>query len=245
MPFLNSSKVHQFSNKMQFLSPPVTPKQIFETSFHTENRQTEEEYWDSTSTEASSSPSSSYYSPTLTDHKTTTKSTPVMFTSIVLSSKRKQTPVRSLPVSTKGTFCMPIFINMPAKKKAKKNVNVHTSQQKHPLVSLPSTDGSSPLPIIIKPVAPNQDMEENGNFTQAVDQQQPQKEDICANKKAKTSEAYIYDNLSADWDQATVFLNNEHWIPNVEVFNRRPMVRISWKGIPLKNPIITIIMYKN
>ncbi|KAG2206865.1 hypothetical protein INT47_007622 [Mucor saturninus] len=230
MPF---SKVHEVSNRMQFLSPPVTPKQIFETSFHTTGRHIEEEYWDSTSTEASSSPSSSsYYLPTLTDPKARTKNT-VMFTSIVLSSKRKQTPVRSLPASTEGTFLMPTFITSPAKKKTKKHVNINTSQQKHPTPPLPSKDGPSPLPTIIKSVAPNQKVEDSVILAPEVLNDQ-QKDEVCINKKAKTSEAYIYDTLSADWDQAAVFLNNEHWIPNVDVFNRRPMVRISWKGSPLK-----------
>lgn len=55
-------------------------------------------------------------------------------------------------------------------------------------------------------------------------------EDPQINKKAKTNAAYIFDNLSADCDQSVLFMNSEEWIPKLEVFDRRPMVRISWKG---------------
>ncbi|KAI8640621.1 hypothetical protein BD408DRAFT_419374 [Parasitella parasitica] len=53
-------------------------------------------------------------------------------------------------------------------------------------------------------------------------------------KKSGTSAAYTYDNLSADCDQATLFLGSEEWIPSLEAFNRKPTIRISWKGPPLK-----------
>ncbi|GAN11079.1 hypothetical protein MAM1_0466c10634 [Mucor ambiguus] len=53
-------------------------------------------------------------------------------------------------------------------------------------------------------------------------------------KKSGTGAAHIYENLSADCDQATLFLNSEEWIPSLEVFNRRPTIRVSWKGSPLK-----------
>ncbi|KAL7309686.1 hypothetical protein PS15m_010537 [Mucor circinelloides] len=53
-------------------------------------------------------------------------------------------------------------------------------------------------------------------------------------KKSGTGAAHIYDNLSADCDQATLFRNSEEWIPSLEVFNRRPTIRVSWKGSPLK-----------
>jgi hypothetical protein len=56
-------------------------------------------------------------------------------------------------------------------------------------------------------------------------------EDGAISKKAKTDAALIYDNLSADSDQATLFRNSEEWIPSLEVFNRKPTVRISWKGM--------------
>lgn len=49
-------------------------------------------------------------------------------------------------------------------------------------------------------------------------------------KKSGTGAAHIYDNLSADCDQATLFRNSEEWIPSLEVFNRRPTIRVSWKG---------------
>lgn len=49
-------------------------------------------------------------------------------------------------------------------------------------------------------------------------------------KKSGTGAAHVYDNLSADCDQATLFLNSEEWIPSLEVFNRRPTIRVSWKG---------------
>ncbi|KAG2190740.1 hypothetical protein INT46_004847 [Mucor plumbeus] len=53
-------------------------------------------------------------------------------------------------------------------------------------------------------------------------------------KKSGTGAAHIYDNLSADCDQTALFLNSEEWIPNLEVFNRKPTIRVSWKGSPLK-----------
>ncbi|KAK4513957.1 uncharacterized protein ATC70_005964 [Mucor velutinosus] len=53
-------------------------------------------------------------------------------------------------------------------------------------------------------------------------------------KKSGTSAAHTYDNLSADCDQASLFRNSEEWIPSLEVFNRRPTIRVSWKGSPLK-----------
>lgn len=65
-------------------------------------------------------------------------------------------------------------------------------------------------------------------------QQQQSEEDTQTIKKAKTSAAYIYDNLSADMDQSVVFKDCEEWIPKLDVLDRRPHVRISWKGSPLK-----------
>ncbi|KAL9538817.1 hypothetical protein MBANPS3_010660 [Mucor bainieri] len=53
-------------------------------------------------------------------------------------------------------------------------------------------------------------------------------------KKSGTGAAHIFENLSADCDQAALFLNSEEWIPSLEVFNRRPTIRVSWKGSPLK-----------
>lgn len=57
-----------------------------------------------------------------------------------------------------------------------------------------------------------------------------QTEQVEFTKKSGTGAAHIYDNLSADCDQATLFLDAEEWIPNLEVFNRKPTIRVSWKG---------------
>lgn len=230
MAFFNSPKLDHFSGKMLFLSPPVTPKQIVESTFT--HRQTDEDCWDSTSTEASSSPSSSslYYSPT-PDHcvQKRDKAVNSIFISIT-PHRRKQRPVQSLPASTKGTFRMPTFVEAPMKK-IRKRVKINTAK-KIPLLCLASNDAKqappNPLPLV-KAVTPNQNMECSDNL--AEDEQ----EQIIT--KAKTSAAYVYDSLRADVDQSAVFLNSEEWIPKVDVFDRRPMVRISWKGI-LKNTMV-------
>lgn len=56
-------------------------------------------------------------------------------------------------------------------------------------------------------------------------------EEDAIHKKAKTDAALMYDNLSADSDEATLFRDAEEWIPNLKVFDGRPNVRISWKGM--------------
>lgn len=242
MPFVNSTKLDHFSNKTQFLSPPVTPKQIVESSFHT-NRQTEEYCWDSTSTEASSSPSSSslYYSPNISDNciqmrKKSAGSINIMFTAIP-PYRRKQRPIQSLPTSTKGTFRMPTFVDTVSNKKLRKRAK-HDKTERNSLLCLATNDckiedPTSPLPIVGS-VAPDQIEDHSDN--NAEDEQ----EQII--KKAKRNAAFVYDNLSADWDQSAVFINSEEWIPKLDVFDRRPMVRISWKG---KEFIVVMMMMIN
>lgn len=69
----------------------------------------------------------------------------------------------------------------------------------------------------------------------------PQTEQVEFVKKSGTGAAHIYDNLSADCDQAALFLNSEEWIPNLEVFNRKPTIRVSWKGKLPKINIYAIV----
>ncbi|KAI8970123.1 hypothetical protein BDF20DRAFT_990433 [Mycotypha africana] len=60
------------------------------------------------------------------------------------------------------------------------------------------------------------------------------KHPIIISKKSKTEAASMFDNLSVDCDPTTLFVGAEEWIPSDDVFNRRPHVRIQWKGSPLK-----------
>ncbi|KAI8371858.1 hypothetical protein BD560DRAFT_105797 [Blakeslea trispora] len=52
--------------------------------------------------------------------------------------------------------------------------------------------------------------------------------------KKHTEAALVYDRLSADMSIATIFKGAEEWIPSYESFNRKPSVRVQWKGYPLK-----------
>lgn len=98
----------------------------------------------------------------------------------------------------------------------------------------------------IPPINHNQQLDTTMSFSNQIKQEQEEsnnsfspaganmevevEDDSQISKKAKTNAAYIYDNLSADCDPLLLFQNHQEWIPKLEVFNKRPMVRISWKG---------------
>lgn len=252
MPFVNPKyqRQHQFNSKTEFISPPVTPKLYLESTFQAIGSP-EEDCWGSVSTESSSpgSSSSSCYSPSMANALQTKPKFKVRDTSIP-SHRVKVKPLRSLPSTTKGTFYMPTFVIEAPKSKTlsprikKRKYTSKDSEDKSFLATV--TDDvdttckendalSMPINLAILPqslpVAPTQ-------IDSSVDisgQQQEEEDQLM--KKAKTEAASVYDSLSAECDQATVFLNKEEWIPSLEVFNRRPTVRISWKGK------ISIIIY--
>ncbi|KAI8988695.1 hypothetical protein BDB01DRAFT_848826 [Pilobolus umbonatus] len=53
-------------------------------------------------------------------------------------------------------------------------------------------------------------------------------------KKAKTDAAVLYDNIDADSNFMELLGNKDEWMPNYDVFNRKPNIRIIWKASPLK-----------
>ncbi|KAI8332156.1 hypothetical protein EDC96DRAFT_611899 [Choanephora cucurbitarum] len=59
-----------------------------------------------------------------------------------------------------------------------------------------------------------------------------EKEDLIA--KRSTEAALLYDRLNAEMDINVVFRGAEEWIPSYEPLNRKPTVRVQWKGHPLK-----------
>lgn len=244
MPFVNPKyqHQHQFNSKTEFISPPVTPKLYLESTFQTIGSP-EEDCWGSVSTEASSpeSSSSSCYSLSMANALQTKPKFKARDTSIP-SHRVKVKPLRSLPSTTKGTFYMPTFVieapktKTPSPRIKKRKYTSKEIEDKSLLVTV--TDDvdatckendapSMPINLAILPqtlpVAPTQT-----DSSVSISGQQEEEDQLM--KKAKTEAASVYDGLSAECDQATVFLNKEEWIPSLEVFNRRPTVRISWKG---------------
>lgn len=249
MPFVNPKyqHQHQFNSKIEFISPPVTPKLYLESTFQTIGSP-EEDCWGSVSTEASSpgssSSSSSCCSPTMANIFPIKPKFKARDTSIP-SYRVKSKPLRALPLTTKGTFYMPTFVieapklKTPSPRIKKRKYKSKDNEDKSLLTTATDAvdttckeDDTISMPINLAilpqtlPVAPTQ----IDSSIHISGQQQQQEEEDQLMKKAKTEAASVYDNLSAECDQATVFLNKEEWIPSLEVFNRRPTVRISWKG---------------
>lgn len=52
-------------------------------------------------------------------------------------------------------------------------------------------------------------------------------------KKAKTDAAAAYDNVDITMDDKEVFKEDPEWIPDMDVFESLPHVRVVWKGTPL------------
>ncbi|KAI8071099.1 uncharacterized protein B0P05DRAFT_474045 [Gilbertella persicaria] len=73
----------------------------------------------------------------------------------------------------------------------------------------------------------------NANTVKTNVKQAPaEKEDYII--KRSTEAALIYDELAADFDVAAAFKGAEEWIPTFDSFNRKPSVRVQWRGHPLK-----------
>jgi hypothetical protein len=241
---MNSTLTTKNHHQNEFISPPVTPKSQLESQFLKLNA-TEEDGWDSSSTTSSNS---------------TTSSMSMMYKK--KAPRKQQRPFQSLPKSTKGTFFMPTFVTevpqlitppqhhqrpliTTLNKSITHNPLIPSLKRKHSIAHHCTT--TTPYVIVTTPtpaVIPEETINEKAMVTTTIDQvklpEEPLQEEAQTIKKAKTSAAYVYDSVTAETDQSELFMNNEEWIPKLEVFDRRPTVRIQWKG-----NCITLPCYSN
>lgn len=130
-------------------------------------------------------------------------------------NRRKVTkPKRSPSINTKGTFCMPVPV--------KNTINTTLARN----TSLPRIDIASMLNEEPPKTTTN-------NTASLEDLSAPKDEETI--KKSQSDAAAIYDSLTAESDPEELFKDAKEWIPSYDVFNRRPLVRISWKGIYYSN----------
>lgn len=209
---------------------------------------------------APSSPSSSCYSSTMADTSIKIKNKSIVPSTPSHRIKRKPSlPLLlestkgtfCMPILIKDKSRLHSTSSREIKKKKRKHIasnKVYTtrSEKKHALLAVPnhkedlneendwsSEDISVPINLPILPqslsVTPNQ-YDTTTYIPAKVQEEGEGEEEENLIKKAKTDAAAVYDNLTAESDQAVLFLNKEEWIPSLEVFNRKPTVRISWKG---------------
>jgi hypothetical protein len=136
-------------------------------------------------------------------------------TEVITKKKRKH---RNDCATDNSTICLASIKKQHSNSRSKINyMSIHAILDKE---QLEKTDKE---PLETQPPKERTEISNDATATSA-------DEDGGVSKKAKTDAALVYDNLSADSDQATLFRNSEEWIPSLEVFNRKPTVRISWKG---------------
>lgn len=233
MNFTSTKSHHQH----EFISPPATPKLQLESTFSA-RLNSEEDGWDTSSTNSS----------------TSSLHMPIMYTR---KNKRKQKPMQSLPKSTQGAFFMPTFVTEEAPQLISSSLS---TKRKHveddettvaTITTLPTTKKSTvslaTVPAVATPIinevshhSKEDEMAKSDkeHVVIAADQSiklneevpLQQEEEVQIIKKSKTTAAYVYDHLTAESDQTILFMNSEEWIPKLSVFDRRPTVRISWKG---------------
>lgn len=199
------------SSTPEFLSPPATPTIHYYHSFY-EKRQ-------EPSMKMPPSPPyfSNYYQP--------------------YYNKRKiSKPQKSLSLHTKGSFHMPILppiteplaiTNTIRTFPASTPLSTTTTlarNTKLPRIDIASMLNEEPSPAMIKP--------SNSTITQQAPAYEvvTPKEDVMVIKKSQTNAAALYDSLTAASDPEELLKDAKEWMPSYEVFNRRPVVRISWKG---------------
>lgn len=241
---------NSLTTSTQFLSPPVTPKLQMD-SFH-------EDGWDSSSTTSSASsitcisplssnclrrkqkPTQSLprstkgtfcmptFVPTLSSPSTTT-----ITTQWILPSNQEHLPQKKRKHQQTSPDCK----LTPIKKIPTVMIDNISDTERSQLGDIPAAStqlqiepGNALTTEYVQTEEPNLETPHPPQSNSSQHPQQQSEEDTQTIKKAKTSAAYIFDNLSADMDQSAIFLNKEEWIPKLEVFDRRPSVRISWKG---------------
>ncbi|OBZ89449.1 hypothetical protein A0J61_02510 [Choanephora cucurbitarum] len=134
-------------------------------------------------------------------------------------------------LSTYGAFTIPLSKNFSSKKHEplKKRIappTIRKPKQKTILFSLEK-----------KEVVPRQQPTITAQDVDSIQQDSIkntslEKEDFIAKKS--TEAALLYDRLSAEMDINVVFKGAEEWIPSYEPLDRKPAVRVQWKGHPLK-----------
>lgn len=222
----------------EFISPPVTPKLQLESTFSA-RLNSEEDGWDTSSTNSS----------------TSSLHMPIMYTR---KNRRKQKPMQSLPKSTQGAFFMPTFVTEEVPQLISSSLSTkrkHVEDDETTVttvIALPTTTKTivslATAPAVATPTTnevlnhskEDEMMVKSDKEHVVIAADQPiklseevplqQEEEAQIIKKSKTTAAYVYDHLTAESDQAILFMNSEEWIPKLSVFDRRPTVRISWKG---------------
>lgn len=116
--------------------------------------------------------------------------------------KKKPSPSPSSPT---GSFSLPVFDSFSSSTKVK-----HATKRKHC-----ATKNALATPADEQNQSDSTSDESSG---------------IIISKKAKTTAAIVYDTLDIDIPDQVVFSDKTEWIPKPEVFNRKPGVRVYWKG---------------
>lgn len=175
------------------ISPPVTPKDIIHEEFHAIDQE--------------------FLLLSPIDHDLRRKSNVRRFSRAMdmtlsyTNNKKKSTPKKSLPPTTRGYFTMDL--QKVLKKVSRKRPRMSDST----VTQTASTSASAAAAATIQPIFSTSSILNTERHV----------------KKAKTDAAAAYDCVDISIPDNIVFQNDPKWIPNMKIFEQKP-VKVNWKG---------------